>query len=150
MNYKIIFLILLTSHNAYSQGENNWWHLSKNISIDFNSGTPQVSLSGGLTTGTEEVTSVSDAQGNLLFYSDGIEVFNKDHIVMPNGRNMAGDFSAAQGVAATKVIDTDSLYYLFTLTNVSPNSRATLSYSIIDLSKDNGLGIVIPTQKTLK
>lgn len=57
--------------------------------IDFNSGAPDTShfsVDGGMyTSGT-----ISDIDGNLLFYSNGCRVYNAKHEIMPNGDVLGG------------------------------------------------------------
>jgi hypothetical protein len=48
-------------------------------------------------TSTDEGTSVAcDKNGQLLFYTDGVTVWNKNHQLMKNGTGLFGDFYAAQ------------------------------------------------------
>ena len=97
---------------SYSQGEANFWYFGENAGIDFNSGNP-VPISGQLST-NEGCSSFSDKTGKLLFYSDGITVWDKNGNAMPNGRNLFGDPSSSQSAIIVPHPGNGNLYYLFT------------------------------------
>ncbi len=90
----------------------------------------------------EASASISDSAGNLLFHTDGKYVWNKLNAVMPNGCCLNIDqywiyaSSVTQGVVIIPKPDNSNKYYIFSRAN------DTLSYSIIDLALDGGLGDV--------
>jgi hypothetical protein len=61
----------------------------------------------------EATTTVSDAAGQLLFYSNSENIWNRDHQVMPNGANLGGHQSASQGVIAVQSLTNAQQYYVF-------------------------------------
>lgn len=126
-----------------SQGENNHW-ITQGYAIDFGAGFPTLRDQTGIARITPNST-ISDRQGNLLFYSDGIQVMNRDFDFMPNGLFIKGtSFSDKTALFIPNPIDSN-LYYLFTL-----NLRdREIQYSIIDRRLDNGLGDIIEGQKNI-
>ncbi len=103
--------------------------------------------------------SMCDQQGYLLFYTNGIYIANKSNFQMYNGGGLSpGGLNAEwnsvglhipQGVLALPVPDNDSLYILihaaYDLINF-PNTEVvvkTLYYSLINMAKYNGLGLVV-------
>ncbi len=140
---------------------NSIWHFGEAAGLDFNTGSPVpiqapgfYAMGGGI--------SVSDPEtGALLFYSDGSNCYNRNNQVMPNGDNlMTGMYASAgkQGVVAVPVIDTPGKYYLFLLESKICGGGGWigggfichhLSYSIVDMSLDNGNGDVVAQQKTI-
>lgn len=57
-----------------------------------------------------------------------------------NGSRLFGDWSSAQSVLAVPAIEDHSLYYLFT---VAKEAEAHgLTYSVLDITKDNGMGAI--------
>ncbi|MBX9449099.1 MAG: hypothetical protein KL787_05015 [Taibaiella sp.] len=152
-NSVLVFLLLLISpFAARAQAEDNIWAFGYNAALDLNSGSP-VALSGFMTMANEGTASIADGDGNLLFYSAGQQVWNKDHDLMPNGTGILGHSgSGTQSVAISKYPGSDSLYYLFTLENYENIPWSTigyLRYNIIDMSLDGGLGDVITTEKNI-
>ncbi|MFN8251829.1 MAG: PKD domain-containing protein [Ferruginibacter sp.] len=128
--------------------ETNVWYMGEYIGIDFNGTTP-VALNNGVMKTDEGVATISDANGNLLFYTDGSNVWNKLHQLMPNGTGLFGNISATQsGVIVPKVGD-PSRYFIFTVDAVQfVSGTATytptkgLNYSVVNMTLDNGNGAV--------
>jgi len=59
----------------------NWWYFGQGAGINFSSGFP-VAVNNGQTNSYEGSASISDKNGNLLFYSDGNTIWNKNHVPM--------------------------------------------------------------------
>lgn len=140
--YIILFLILLCFKTTYCQipGPSTNWYFGNQAGITFNSGTPIALTNGSLIT-TEGVASISDNNGNLLFYTDGVTVYNRNHVVMMNGNGLFGDVSSTQSAIIVKQPGNTNIYYVFTSDNdVGPNG---ICYSTIDINLDSGLGAVI-------
>ena len=108
--YIIFFFIAI---NAFSQGEANNWFFGKNAGLDFNTTTP-TSISGNLST-NEGCASFSKSNGDLLFYTDGITVWNKNHNPMPNGQNLLGDPSSTQSAIIVPHPGNSDLFYVLRL-----------------------------------
>jgi len=105
-------LVLLAS-SAYSQGEANWWYFGNNAGIHF--APVATNVTGGALNTTEGVASISDAAGNLLFYTDGVTVYNSTHTTMTNGIGLLGDASSTQSAIIVKQPGSSSLNWKFTV-----------------------------------
>lgn len=131
-----------------AQVEDNIWAFGNNAALDFNSGTP-VALTGYTLSSAEGSASISDATGNILFYSGGSTVRNALHTIMPNGSGILGHTgSGTQSVVIVKKPGSDSLYYLFSLDEYM-TSPAYLRYNLIDMSLDGGNGDVVVGEKNI-
>jgi len=134
----IAFLSLLGS--ATSQNENDLWYFGNNAGLDFSLGYPVAVLDGALVTADNTATVSDPITGELLFYSNGVKVWNRNHDVMPNGHGLLGNWSGGTSAIAVKLPGNNQIYYLFTTDAFAwPNG---LRYSIIDLELNNGLGDV--------
>jgi len=144
----VFYLFLYFSSNlAFAQGEFNKWYFGANAGIDFNS-TPPSALPAGAMNTIHASVSVADSMGSLLFYSEGLSVWNRNHQVMPNGSGLLGG-QENQQVFTVRKPGTENLYYLFTLyMNLFPISYG-LYYSIIDMNLNGGLGDIVPGNKNL-
>lgn len=121
------------------QREANIWYFGRYLGVDFNSGTP-VPLNDGQLNTTEGVATICDANGALLFYTDGIRIWNRLHQVMPNGTGLLGDPSSTQSAIIVPKIGDNTRYYVFTVAQLSgPNG---LNYSIVNMTLDGGKGDV--------
>lgn len=141
MRQIIVFIALFfTIANLYGQGYYNHWYFGNGASIDFNSGAPVATNNGAMQT-AEGCASISDYNGNLLFYSDGSTVYNRNHAIMLNGTNLRGDWSSSQSALIVRVPNDTMKYYLFTQDDHL--SAGDLHYSIVDMTLDGGNGAVI-------
>lgn len=142
---KIILLtILLATSLCYSQNEAANWYFGNNAGINFDTGTNTVSalLDGQLAT-DEGCTSISDSNGDLLFYTDGITVFNKNHQVMANGNGLKGNPSSTQSAIIIPKPQDPDIYYIFTVDTQYQNTPDEgFHYSEVDMSLNTGLGEV--------
>lgn len=137
------FLIFLTSIISYSQGEANYWYFGENAGINFNTSTPTPLTDGKLNT-REGCSSFSDASGNLLFYSDGTTVWNKNHTAMPNGTGLKGHPSSTQSAMIIPKPNSSTIFYIFTVgARVGGIGDYGFNYYTVDMTADGGLGDVI-------
>lgn len=137
-------VILFLSGNSFSQNSNNVWYFGNYAGLDFNSGSPVALISGQLNT-QEGCSSISDNSGNLLFYTDGMKVWNRNHIVMPNGTGLMGNSSTTQSALIVPAPGSSLLYYLFAIDDLG----GAMTYSIVDMSLASGLGDVTLTKNVL-
>ena len=129
-----------------AQKEANIWYFGSEAGLDFNSGSP-VALTDGVMNTAEGCASISDENGNLLFYTDGITIWNANHDATPNGADLLGDFSSTQSAIIVQKPESDSLYYVFTVPAVG--NSAGLRYSEFDITLDGGLGDVTANKNIL-
>ena len=131
----IIFFLLFSAF-CFSQNQTKFWYFGNNAGLDFNPGTPSVVTNGSLNT-TEGCSAISDASGNLLFYTDGVSVWNKNNVVMPNGTGLLGDPSTTQSGLIVKKPGSVNLYYIFTL---PAEGVGDFNFSVVDMSLNAGNG----------
>jgi WD40 repeat protein len=122
------------------------WYFGKNAGVDFRSGSP-VALTDGMTYTEEGTSSICDPQGNLLFYTNGVKVWNRQHKTMPNGQRLMGHSSSTQSALIVPRPGSPNLYYIFTVDlQASANG---LRYSVVDMNKEEGLGDLIQKNEFL-
>ena len=73
----------MLSVNCLAQQQAANWYFGQNAGLDFNSGSP-VALTNGQLVTYEGCATISSTMGQLLFYTDGITVYNKNHSIMIN------------------------------------------------------------------
>ncbi|SHG44878.1 T9SS type B sorting domain-containing protein [Winogradskyella jejuensis] len=146
---KILFLIAFTivSVSISAQNEASNWYFGDNAGISFNPDGSITPVTGQLST-DEGCTSISDGSGNLLFYTDGILVYDRNGDLMLNGTGLHGSPSSTQSaIIIPKPLDND-IYYIFTVdTNSFDNTDLGFKYSEVDMTRNGGLGEV--TQKNI-
>lgn len=127
------------------QNELKNWHFGVGNSLSFSGGAP-VFVPGSSINQKEGSSTVNDPNGNLLFYTDGQTVYTKLNNVMANGSGLLGDNSSSTCISLENPGNPDQ-YYVFTLESCRISEY--LRYSIIDMSRQGGLGEVIVKNKEL-
>ncbi len=125
-----------------SQNEAQKWIFGSNVFLDFVSNPPTNLSSPSYSFIGNGPSSISDANGNLLFYTNGNTVWTKTYTVMSNGTGLLG-----QGFQNSIILPrpgSNTLYYIFTLRATGTNTPNTdgLHYSIVDMSLAGGQGSV--------
>lgn len=85
----------------------------------------------------EGVFSLSDPQGNLLFYSSGSTIYNANHVEMENATDLEGHYSSAQSGIIVPFPRNKKKYVAISIGIVRLNLFA---YNILDIEANNGLG----------
>ncbi len=145
LNTLYLTICLLTATFAYAQNEANRWYFGEHAGLDFNAGIPSPALDGALNT-FEGCATISTAVGNLLFYTDGITVWNKNHDVMLNGNGLNGNTSSTSSAIIVPKPNSSNIYYIFTVDAIA--GPKGLQYSEVDITLDGGLG-AITTNKNI-
>ncbi|MEZ4722025.1 MAG: gliding motility-associated C-terminal domain-containing protein [Flavobacteriales bacterium] len=144
-----LFAILyLFSNSVCCQTPADWWFFGDNAGIHF-SESGVVAASGSDMMAPEGCSSISDAFGNLLFYSDGDSVWDRNHNVMPNGTGLLGNESSAQSSLIVKKPGSSTIYYLFTTDALENLGASGLRYSAVDMSLNGGFGDVVAAEKNI-
>lgn len=149
--YAFIFFILLIFCLVYSGFAQNpeikrtyHWYFGNRAGIDFSSGIA-VADTNSKFYGGEGAAAISDTSGNLLFYTNGITVWNSNHDTMPNGTGLLGGASSTQAALIVPNPGNKEQYYIFTSDNYPPNNG--YRYSIVDMTLDSGYGDIITSSK---
>lgn len=139
MKKKLLIILLLFSLGSFAQGEANIWYFGYKAGLDFNSGSP-VALTDGQINTQEGCASISNSSGQLLFYTDGITVWNRNHQIMSNGTGLFGHDSSTQSSTIVQKPNSPNLFYIFTID--AENGDNGFCYSVVDITLNNGLGDV--------
>ncbi len=140
------FLLLFIALNVFSQKEANFWYFGENAGLDFST-EPPTAIKGSIFT-DEGSASISNAKGELQFYTDGQTVYDKNGSIMLNGTGLLGNSSSTQSaIIVPKPLDSN-IYYIFTVTNSSNNDG--VKYSTVDITKNGNLGEVTSKNTPLR
>ncbi|MEN3324851.1 T9SS type B sorting domain-containing protein [Mariniflexile soesokkakense] len=144
MKKTLLILAFFISAICFAQNEASNWYFGYGAGIKFNPLDNSVSsVNDGQLSTIEGCTSISDSSGNLLFYTDGILVWNKNHQIMLNGTGLIGDPSSTQSAIIIPKPNDPNIYYIFTVDDIKSNNAPInlgLNYSEVDMSLDGGLG----------
>ena len=129
---KLITLLFFWTNFVHSQNQN--WVFGRNMKF-----TPPITSNLSSINHNEGTSCLSDASGQIMAYSDGINVYNRNDVIMGNGAGLTGSNSTAQSALIVQQPNTPNILYIFTLGN---SGLTPLYYSVIDMSLDAGLGEV--------
>ncbi|GEM_PF-1020512 len=126
----------------------NIWYFGFGAGLDFNEvegldPPPRSIIDPHAMDAPEGTSTISDANGDVLFYSNGSTVWNRENTVMPNGTDIGGDSTSTQSVIILPFIEDETLYYIFTTEEVYGTNTYELKYTLVDMKEDNGRGDVL-------
>lgn len=117
------------------------WYFGDSAGISFAT-NPPTALSNGAMFSYEGCASISDTNGNILFYTNGEKIWNKNHQIMELGDIIFGNNSSTQAAIIIPQPGNDSIYYLFTTPAIG-NTSSGLRMTIVNIRANGGLGKVI-------
>ena len=137
---------MLVHFSISAQAEASKWYFGINAGLDFSSGNPIALTNGELVT-DEGCATISENNGDLLFYTDGITVWDKQHNIMPNGTGLTGDSSSTQSAIIVPKPGDVSIFYIFTVDDLA--GPKGLRYSEVNMTLNGGNGD-ITNQKNIE
>ncbi len=146
-----LLLLFFTCLSSGAQQYNNWV-FGAGAGIGFNPGSGPVPYNtyGHKIGAFEGSASISDADGNLLFYTNGEKIWNREHKIMFLGDGLLGHQSAYQSALIVPRPNSDSLFYVFTADAIENNMANGYNYSVVNIKGDNGLGEVTAKNKPMQ
>lgn len=150
LRFLVFLLGVLLPFGLIGQGETANWYFGEQAGIKFNNDGSLTALLDGRLNTFEGCATISDSFGTLLFYTDGIIVYDRNHNIMQNGTGLYGDPSSTQSAIIVPKPEDPDIYYIFTVdTSVfEGDPDRGLNYSTVDISFNNGNGAVI--EKNIK
>ena len=120
---RFLSFFLLFSSLGFTQAEASHWYFGNGAGLifDISAGTVAPTADAASTINTNEgCSSISDVNGNLLFYTDGRNVWDKNHNIMPNadydsGTGLYGDPSSTSSGLIVPKPGNPNQYYIFTV-----------------------------------
>ncbi len=156
-NFLLLCLaFIFAAQHASAQNEANVWHFGLNAGIDFNSGTA-VAVRGSGMRAAEGSSCISDpVTGQLLFYTQGELVYNRNHALMDEGQGLL-DWncwgSAMQGSMVTPWPGHPDNYLIFSVdcneANGGSRTGNSARYAVVDMTANGGLGKVVEKKNRL-
>lgn len=143
IRFSLLFLLICININAQREADN--WYFGNKAGINFKNPKTEILNDGELTT-PAGCSSISDRNGNLLFYTNGRTVFNKNHEIMENGDGLATTIENTQTSIIIPKPNSEEIFYIFTTkTTSSTNPILTegIFLSEVEISSRYPLGLVL-------
>ncbi len=125
-----------------AQAVSNQWYFGEMAGIDFTNGASAIT-DANLMESPEGCASISDVNGELLFYTNGVTVWNKQHQIMVNGTNIGGDSTSTQAALIVQSSNEPTVYYIFTTDEINGDDTYDMRYSVVDMKQDLANGAVV-------
>jgi gliding motility-associated-like protein len=146
-------VLACTVMSSHAQKEAYNWVMGSNVAMTWNttqtigalSGLPTPISTSATFSGNEGVLTVSDAAGNLLFYSDGINIWDATHTKM-NTTALTGNTSSAQSGIVIPYPGQANKYIVFSIGESGSN---ILAYTIVDMTLNSGWGSIPAGQQNI-
>lgn len=139
MKKALCILFLCTGITSFAQNEFAKWYFGRYTGLDFMTSPPTVINHTTMNT-FEGCASAADGAGNLLFYTDGATIWNKQQLVMANGTGLMGNGTTLQAALIAKQPGNSNIYFVFTLD--AQGWANGLRYTIVDMNLAAGMGSV--------
>jgi len=97
----LVLALLLAYSWILDAQRNNIWYFGRKAGLNFNQPVP-IPLVNSAMNADEGSSTICDINGNLLFYTNGVTVYNRNHQIMLNGENLAGQLTV--GVPGDAVV----------------------------------------------
>ncbi|MDJ1493096.1 T9SS type A sorting domain-containing protein [Cytophagaceae bacterium DM2B3-1] len=146
-------LLIANTASIFAQKQANNWYFGHHAGLNFFTRNPQILLTSAMDT-TEGSAVISDEiDGRLLFYTNGLTVWNKEHQPMNNTSvpvNCGARFY--QSAIIIPVPDSKQEYYIFSVPTLAPDypqacypsenkgDDVQLFYMRIDMTQNQGKG----------
>ena len=122
-----IVLLCLSAVSVSAQHEGDNWYFGFNAGVNFQNGNPVVLLDGKVSS-NEGCAAMSDkVTGKLLFYTDGVTIWNGNHTVVANGTGLLGGSSGTQTVLIVPNPANEFEYYIITTPDLTGNDRRNIT-----------------------
>lgn len=143
--------ILAGALPGFAQKQNNQWRFGGQSALDFNT-TPPTAFRTAALQASEGSASIADPQtGRLLFYTDGVTVWDSTDTPWPNGTGLLGGSQLLSSTSAAVIIPrpfTPGQYYIVTIDELSAGNG--IRYNRVDMSLNNGKGDIVAGEKNLR
>ena len=151
MSLLLLALSLLCASITRAQNQNNFWVYGYQAGINFNT-TPPSYQGGFAILASEGAASVADPEtGELLFYTDGVTVWDASNNYMPNGTGLLGGdpmmLSSTTAAVICEKPGSANQYYLITVDEQGSNNG--IRYNVVDMTLNGGLGDIVAGQKNI-
>jgi gliding motility-associated-like protein len=128
-----------------SEKQADIWYFGEHAGIEFQGGSATPLTDQNVMVSLKSGAVISDSSGQLLFFTDSKNVWDRTFNKLPYSPSLEGDQGSNQSCLIIPQPGVPNLYYIFT-TDVIIYSKVTtyitngLEYSIVDMKSNGGLG----------
>lgn len=152
MNKTFTLLTLILFFQSISIAQNGKWHFGQNISLNFQgTSVPTANSSSSINTNEGSSTAV-DGTGNLLFYTDGIRIYDSTGVIINPNNLLGGDPSSTHSAIIIPLPSSEcSKFLIFTTGGCeNPSFNNGLEVSIVTVVSSPSYAITFNTTELRK
>ncbi|MFD1872390.1 gliding motility-associated C-terminal domain-containing protein [Hymenobacter bucti] len=141
----LVLLGVLGTFVAQAQGPYATWYFGQQAGLRFGAAAGPVPLTDGQLTSPAACATLCTTAGDLLCYSNGQKIWNKQHQVMAGGDSLGGSTLASQGCGLLRAPNAGQTAYVLTMRYEGPISAFSTGQPVVtevDLAGAGGLGQV--------
>ncbi|MDX9905374.1 MAG: gliding motility-associated C-terminal domain-containing protein [Bacteroidales bacterium] len=138
---------LRSSNCPVADHEADRWYFGQNAALDFRNQDPFADQTNAMLNVPTCPAVVSDSNGTILFYTDGLNVYNRYNSLVANGSGLHGFVNGAQPVLIVPHPGNDSIYFIFPagrpkMNPLDPTMIYGLEYSAVNVVRNGFSGEV--------
>lgn len=143
--YLVLAMLLFAQLSIGQSLINNHWQLGL-TDLNFTNTNPTANV---VSNGKYGKASISDSSGNLLFYTNGYNVWNKNHNIMTNGGGIVSALENFDFINTVIVPNPGNSRQYYIISSVNPSclcsniGSTSYLFSIVEFNDVNPLGIVL-------
>jgi hypothetical protein len=169
MKKLLIVLLCFSGTLIYSQKHDNNWQICSSVDheppikywfLNFNHSPPSLVKYFSPISITRSNLVMSDSSGNIIFYSNGVQIANALNNIMENGDSINQGiywtnvgYQALNSMIALPDMNQIGKYYViychYDTTDYDPAVQTSVLYAIIDMNTNGGLGTVLTKDNLL-
>lgn len=138
-------------HSSFAQNQNNQWRFGYGGGVNFNTNPPSFVPGAPIATQEGSASIADKTTGALLFYTDGVTVWNASNQIMPNGTGLLGGRATLLSSTTAAVIvpkpGSSNLFYIVTVDELGSNNG--VRYSVVDMTLNGGTGGIVAGEKNI-
>lgn len=140
ISLKLVLLVvgLLFQYAAVAQPQYSHWYFGAGAGVRFTKDSVY-SITDSKIIASEGCAAISDRNGNLLFYTDGITVYNALHQVVPGGNGLWGNPSTTQVALIVPYPKRANQWFIITADANFANKGICYTHIQMDFSGHSGL-----------
>ena len=146
-----LYIAAITCCNVFGQNQNINWAFGDSAGLNFSGIYPEYFKSGIST--DEACAVISSNSGQLLFYTNGLKIWDKENEIMPNGdsliisKSMYGESnsSTTQGATVITKPGDSNKYLIITMFQINVEGATDsfgINYTVVDMELNDGMGDV--------
>lgn len=147
MNKVIAFSIVffLFFNIGFSQKEFVNWYFGNRAGLNFDTDSPNYTLDGQ-TSNARNPATISDSEGNLLFYYGNKTIYDRSHNIMQNGSDIESSIAYNGSIIIPKPNTPNHYYLIVSNSGINNEQTSKTFYCEIDMTLNGGLGGVTSTK----